>query len=86
MDAPTNRADFWDNSDDLDEYVYRPYNNYRYNMYDNLDSEVQSVGTVTKTLLVKRNHVFMMYSVLKSSISALAFMSVLTLMTFTVHI
>ena len=41
MDAPRNRADFWDNSDDLDEYVYRPYNNYRYNMYDNLDSEVQ---------------------------------------------
>ena len=31
-----------------------------------------------------RNHVFMMYSVLKSSISALAFMSVLTLMTWNV--
>ena len=37
-----------------------------------------------KSALTMRNHVFMMYTTLKSSISALAYMSVLTLMTWNV--
>jgi len=45
---------------------------------------VTKTSIPNKSVLIMRNHVFMIYTTLKSSISALACMSVLTLMTWNV--